>query len=127
MSMRGSGALFDACSSVLILAAEKDEPTTVVHEKNRITGVTLPDFALRIEDTHELNRPPGLAVRHLEAEAQANLHKNAKLEANCQKIRAAFLTLKPGECFQGKEAIRAQAGIGKDPFLVAYSTLIGAQ
>jgi Bifunctional DNA primase/polymerase, N-terminal/AAA domain len=125
MSMRGSGALFDACASVLILAAEKDEPTTVVHEKNRITGVTLPDFALRIEDTHELNRPAGLAVRHVEAEAEATAQKNVKLEGNCQKIRAAFLSLKPGEFFQGREAIRALAGIGKEPFLVAFSTLIG--
>jgi len=50
MAIRGSGAIFDACSSVLILEAEKGQPTRVTHEKARTSGVCTDDFVLRIED-----------------------------------------------------------------------------
>jgi hypothetical protein len=50
MSIRGSGALYDACGSTLIYSAEKGEPTTVVHDKARISGRTHEDFRLWIED-----------------------------------------------------------------------------
>lgn len=50
MAIRGSGAIYDACSSVLILEAEKGQPTKCVHEKARTSGVCADDFVLRIED-----------------------------------------------------------------------------
>lgn len=50
MAIRGSGALFDACGSVIVFSAEKGEPVTVAHEKARISGRLHPDFRLWIED-----------------------------------------------------------------------------
>jgi len=50
MAIRGSGAIFDACGGVFIFGGEKGRPTTVVHDKARITGRTAPDFALEVSD-----------------------------------------------------------------------------
>lgn len=63
MAIRGSGAIFDACSSVLILEAEKGQPTRCTHEKARTSGVCADDFILRIED-HQIGDDPrgGLLV-----------------------------------------------------------------
>lgn len=62
MSVRGSGALYDACGSVLVFAAEKGEPTTVAHEKARITGRPHADFQLWIEDV-EIDGDPNAGLR----------------------------------------------------------------
>lgn len=63
MAIRGSGAIFDACSSVLILEAEKGQPTRCTHEKARTSGICADDFILRIED-HQIGDDPrgGLLV-----------------------------------------------------------------
>lgn len=53
MSVRGSGAIFDACSSVLVFAAEKDKPVRVQHEKARTSGVPHSDFDLVAEDIEQ--------------------------------------------------------------------------
>lgn len=50
MAIRGSGAIYDACSSVFVFGAEKGEPTTVQHEKARGSGVCADDFLLSIVD-----------------------------------------------------------------------------
>lgn len=50
MSMRGSGALYDAAGSVLILEAEKGEKPCVHHEKARSGGKLQDDFFLAVED-----------------------------------------------------------------------------
>ena len=50
MSMRGSGALYDAAGSVLVLEAEKGERPCVHHEKARSGGKLHEDFYLAIED-----------------------------------------------------------------------------
>ncbi|ABC81657.1 hypothetical protein Adeh_1886 [Anaeromyxobacter dehalogenans 2CP-C] len=62
MSVRGSGALYDACGSVLVFAAEKGEPTTVAHEKARISGRPHADFQLWIEDV-EIDGDPAAGLR----------------------------------------------------------------
>jgi hypothetical protein len=50
MAIRGSGAHFDACSSVLVFVGEKGQPTKVSHEKERISGILTDDFSLTVED-----------------------------------------------------------------------------
>ena len=50
MAIRGSGALFDACSSVLVFEAEKGKPTRVSQEKARTSGVLAADFLLTVSD-----------------------------------------------------------------------------
>lgn len=49
--LRGSSAIFDACSSVLTFTSDAGEPTEVQHPKNRWTGKSLEPFYLDSEDT----------------------------------------------------------------------------
>lgn len=68
-AIRGSSALFDACQTVYVFEGEKDTPTRVHHQKDRVRGSTMPEFGLVSEDVPE----PGyersaLVVRHLEPE-----------------------------------------------------------
>lgn len=63
-SIRGSSAIFDSCSSVLVLTGAKNEPTRVEHEKARISGVLADDFELVIENVEVGGDPrAGLRVR----------------------------------------------------------------
>jgi hypothetical protein len=50
MAIRGSGALYDACATVLVFEGEKDQPTRVIHEKARVSGKLADDFLLTISD-----------------------------------------------------------------------------
>lgn len=50
MAIRGSGAIFDACSSVLVFEGSKGEPTNVYHEKARNSGIEAENFRLAIDD-----------------------------------------------------------------------------
>lgn len=59
MAIRGSGALYDACSSVLVFEAEKGQPTRCYHEKARTTGRTADDFEIRIADLEIDGNPRG--------------------------------------------------------------------
>lgn len=59
MAIRGSGAIFDACASVVILEAEKGKPTKVTHEKARTSGVTSDDFLIKVEDQEVDGNPRG--------------------------------------------------------------------
>lgn len=59
MAIRGSGAIFDACSSVLVFEGEKGQPTRVIHEKARTSGVTTDDFLLDVEDVEIDGNPRG--------------------------------------------------------------------
>lgn len=66
-AIRGSSALFDACQSVYVFMGEKNTPTTVHHQKDRIRGACLEDFGLDGEDVPGANDPRwGLRVVHLE-------------------------------------------------------------
>jgi hypothetical protein len=59
MAIRGSGAIFDACASVVILEAEKGKPTKVMHEKARTSGITSDDFLIKVEDQEVDGNPRG--------------------------------------------------------------------
>jgi len=50
MAIRGSGAIFDACGSVLVFEGDKGQPSRVSHEKARNSGRPSEPFTLRIED-----------------------------------------------------------------------------
>lgn len=63
MAIRGSGALFDACGSVLVFEGEKGRPTRVSHEKARASGILAPDFELDVSDVPDGSNPrAGLVV-----------------------------------------------------------------
>lgn len=69
MAIRGSGAIFDACSSVLVFDGVKGEPVTVSHEKARTSGTPGPDLHLEISDVpREADPRWGLAARIVRAE-----------------------------------------------------------
>lgn len=71
-AIRGSSSLFDACQSVYVFEGEKNTPTRVHHQKDRIRGATLEEFGLTSEDVAGPSGPRhGLVVRHLEAEQMA--------------------------------------------------------
>lgn len=61
MSIRGTSALYDACSTVLVASAEKREPITLTHEKAKYSGVPHDDLTLEIEDVPL----PGTSTRGL--------------------------------------------------------------
>lgn len=67
MAIRGSGAIFDACASVLVFEGQKGQPTTVAHEKARTSGVLAEDFLLRISDVEIDGNPRGGLVVSAEA------------------------------------------------------------
>lgn len=81
-AIRGSSALFDACQSVYVFAGEKDAPTVVHHQKDRVRGVTVSDFGLTSED---IDGRVGLRVLHMEAEQLAR--DSARVEASRTRRR----------------------------------------
>jgi hypothetical protein len=88
MAIRGSGAIFDGASSVLVFDGEKDQPKLVVHEKERNSGNTVEDFELIVED-HE----GGVRVRATDIVPETPAEKNQKETlTNVEKIRAYLAT-----------------------------------
>jgi hypothetical protein len=67
-AIRGSSALFDACQSVYVFEGEKDTPTRVHHQKDRVRGITLDEFGLNSVDTIGPAGEArwGLVVNHLD-------------------------------------------------------------
>lgn len=78
-SIRGSGAIFDACASVFVLSGKTNAPTLVEHEKERNTGITLDPFYLDAQDVELAgDGRAGLRIVHLDREqvvgTQGNPH-----------------------------------------------------
>lgn len=91
MSIRGSGALYDACGSVFVFAAEKGEPITVEHEKARISGRPHDTFQLVIEDVEGPGGPrDGLRVSALNSTPPDRLSAPQRLQALQDRILAAI-------------------------------------
>lgn len=81
MAIRGSGALFDACSSVLVFEGEKGQPTRVSHEKARTSGRPADDFELTITDFADgSNERAGLLVTASSAEDREARKDDAERE-----------------------------------------------
>jgi hypothetical protein len=88
MVIRGSGAIFDACASVLCLDAEKGQAVRVSHEKARTSGHLAEDFELCIADV-DVDGVPGAglsvtasaAPSHEEREASLRESRDAQLDA----------------------------------------------
>ena len=97
-AIRGSSALFDACQSVYVFEGEKDTPTTVHHQKDRVMGSTVPQFGLTSEDVAgPTGGRWGLAVRHLESEqitqaeeSRSRAREDFAIEKMCERIISFF-------------------------------------
>ena len=83
-AIRGSGAIFDACSSVFVFdGSEKGGPITVHHEKARTTGRPTESFVLVVEDVEvQGEAEAGLRVGYRVIEAAAEQRKRARVREN---------------------------------------------
>lgn len=88
MSIRGSGAIFDACSSVLVFEGEKGKPVKVNHEKARTRGKPCDPFELHIEDTDANGIPNGGVLVRAEGLSDAPRRDRAK---ELEEISTAIL------------------------------------
>jgi hypothetical protein len=130
-AIRGSSALFDACQSVFVFMGEKDAPTRVHHQKDRISGATVDDFGLTSLD---LNGPDGaarwgLAVVHLDPEQignEASVKREAAramgIEATKEQIVKAVLGWSNGTI--SRREVKAFIGGKTDLFDAAWAALV---
>jgi hypothetical protein len=91
MSIRGTGGLYDACSSVLVLEADKGQPTICHHEKERVTGKCLDDFLIRIDDEEADGDPRG-GLR-VTAEGRTPPEPGAPADAQTEAIQTTVVAL----------------------------------
>jgi hypothetical protein len=91
MAIRGSSAIFDACSSVLVFDGPKGEPVTVTHDKARVSGICSEDIALEVRDV-ELGGDPrgGLEVRVVGCEP-VEVRQAARARARVAELDDAVL------------------------------------
>jgi hypothetical protein len=95
MTMRGSGALYDAVASQHIFQSAKGKPTLVHHEKAKITGKTRDDFTLEVRDLLDVDgRFDGVEIV-CSAAPDDNQVRNAGLTAIKRRI-TEYLAENPG-------------------------------
>jgi len=130
-SLRGSGAIFDACDGVFIFSGEKGEPTTVEHEKDRLVGTELPKFGLDTADVQGEDGDPrwGLRLVHQEAAQMAEAEQARGAKARDEKAEEAGEAIrtylrKLGGSFAGsKTQLRDAMGMSRPVFFAALATL----
>ncbi len=124
MSIRGSGAIFDACSSVLVFdASEKNAPIRVSHEKARNSGRLAEDFHLTITDV-----PSGANDRWgvmVSAEAIVEESEESRIQRTNEALCERILTILRKESLPTKNAIALQVGGRKANAWAAIDILVG--
>jgi hypothetical protein len=130
---RGSFAIFEECSSVFVLSAEKGEHTFVTHEKDRELGMLVADFDLRIEDvpTGDGNPRGGLRVVHMDREQLTTPEATSiplRADSKFEKLKADILAIvQQRQDLTSRNAICARvSGAGKDVKLEAIAELLTA-
>jgi len=117
-SIRGSGALYDACGSVFVLEGKPEDPErTVYHCKARVSGKVQDPMTLRIEDWGEPagdGAVPGIRVTVAKAPTADQREKqavSAKFERLRTEIRGLFEDTKerPGGADSIAAAIKRKA------------------
>jgi hypothetical protein len=90
MALRGSSAIYDALGSALIFEGTKGEPTRVLHEKARTSGVIAETFYLEVLDVAVDEDPrAGLLVRTKAAEA-VEPTATARFADTCERVFEAI-------------------------------------
>jgi len=127
-SIRGSGAIFDACDCAYILSAEKGQAVRVEHARAKSHGETVEDFALKITDVEiDGDSKAGLAIRvhgaevlfeQREAVARERERRHAVMDA--AKIRRVLTDRPDGLATMD---LRKLAGISGDRFELALAEL----
>ena len=121
MAIRGSGAIYDACSSVLVLESERPGLAIVTHEKARDSGVPTAPFELHVADVESHGNPrDGLRVDAVPCAGQRGTAPADKQGAMRAKVLAAIAS-NPGTSLKGlREHVRAN----NDAVGVALRSLI---
>jgi hypothetical protein len=112
-AIRGSSALFDAAQSVLIFEGKKDSPTRVHHEKDRIRGMTVEEFALDSEDVAGPTGPRhGLIVRYVAIEQIKEKEQKRERQAIDDAANKILDVIRRagGAYYGSAEDLRAEAG-----------------
>jgi hypothetical protein len=126
MAIRGSGALYDACGSVLVFAAEKGEPIAVSHDKARISGRPHPDFRLWIEDVEiDGDATAGLRVTSMAAPT-TDAKPSASERYDGLKRSVLELVKEAGTVHGGANALQARLGGRKGSITAALDELEAA-
>jgi hypothetical protein len=134
-AIRGSSAIFDACSNVFVLGGAKGEPVRVDHEKDRLFGTLLEDFGIRIEDVEGVNESNGLKdprwglrVVHLNREQfdARSATGDSPLLKNMERIEA-WLRGQGGSFAGNKGALCGAIGMQRTGFFAALSRLEGLE
>lgn len=87
MAVRGSGAIFDACGSVLVFEGEKGQPSRVTHEKARSSGILTDDFQLDVSDIPDGPNPrAGLLVTAQTAVSREEVNEEASRSRTVAKL-----------------------------------------
>lgn len=132
MAIRGSGAIFDACGSVLVFDGEKGQPTRVSHEKARVSGRLVDDFTLTISDA-EIGSDPraGVVVAAEAAPSRQDAADDAR--AARQRERTERLAEKLRDLFRrdndqgGADSIAAKVGHNAADIRRALRILVDAR
>jgi hypothetical protein len=122
-SIRGSGAIFDACGSVLVFdGSDKGEPVRVTHEKARTTGRLADDFLLRIEDQEiDGHARAGLTVTaEAVSEASPARESGKGLDALKERVRAFF---RENGDQPSANVVRARLGVNRDALYAVMAEL----
>lgn len=122
MSVRGTGAIFDAAGSVLVFGAEKNEPIVVVPSKARISGRLHPDFRLVVEDV-ELDgvADAGLRVSYIEILTQK---KQAAPDRHAEAKKKILEFVQAEVTTGGVNVLRARLGLRKEDVSAAVDELV---
>jgi hypothetical protein len=120
MAIRGSGAIFDAASSVLIFGGDKGKPVLVQHEKARNTGLPHDDFQLSVEDVANAEGDPRWGLRVVAADVPEAPTANERFAG----IKARILEACRTEDLGSKNAIARSVGGTKSTVLEAIGELM---
>ncbi len=119
MAIRGSGAIFDACGSVLVLEASKGDAPRVEHVKARISGQLAPVHELHINDEPD----GGLRVELVQG-VDAHDGAAAVRAAKLSEVEQAIRTVVEDHPGIGTNKLKALVGGGKDFFMAALGELV---
>jgi hypothetical protein len=121
-TIRGSGAIFDACGSVLVFEAGKGESIRVSHEKARTSGRLSDDISLRIEDQLVDGAPRGGLTVTAEAISQHTPDRSGARKVD--EMKAQIITyLQTHGTAPGKNALSKRIAGDRNVFYAAVAEL----
>lgn len=118
-AIRGSGALFDACGTVITTERQSDGTIRINHEKARMSGKLVDPLYVSIIDTDD----GGLAIN-----AKEGPKGGTKAGASLDSTKETILAYLKEHGFAGsKNALRERLGINRDRHYAAMAELIAEE